>query len=284
MKKNIVYADLHTHSSASDGINSPTELVKKAKEIGLKVLGITDHDTLNGIDEALATGEEAGVKIVPGIEISCGWEDRSSSVHVLGLFVDPKSKSLTDMLEEQRLSRFSRALKMLDLLEKEGIDVAELRAEFKSKPDKVLGRPHVARYLVSKGVVSEFQQAFDKYLLNGKPAYVPKQKVNPEIGIKLIHEAGGLAVLAHPGLIAEFEEVWPRLEKYSWDGIEVYYSEHSNSTVRKFQALADSMNLLATGGSDYHGENGKHVGRLGTAGLSKEQFEIVAAKAGKKEI
>lgn len=284
MKKNIVYADLHTHSTASDGTMTPTELIKKAKEIGLAVIGITDHDTISGLEEAYKIGNKENVIVVPGIEISCGWEDRSTSVHVLGLFIDSKCKSLVDMLEEQRVSRFHRAFKILDLLEKEGIDVEELREEFKATPEKVLGRPHIARYLVRKGVVSEMQQAFEKYLLNGRPAYVPKQKVDPEYGIKLIHEAGGLAVLAHPGLISEFDEVWKRLEKLDWDGLEVYYSEHSNSTVKKFQTLADSKNLLATGGSDYHGENGKHVGRLGTAGLSKEQFEKIVEKVAKKEI
>ena len=284
MKKNIVYADLHTHSTASDGTMTPTELIKKAKEIGLSAIAITDHDTISGLEEAYKVSSTENIIVVPGIEISCGWEDRNASVHVLGLFIDRKCKTLVDMLEEQRISRFHRAFKILDLLEKEGIDVKELRDEFKATPEKVLGRPHIARYLVKKGVVSEMQQAFEKYLLNGRPAYVPKQKVDPEYGIKLIHEAGGLAVLAHPGLISEFDEVWKRLEKLNWDGLEVYYSEHSNTTIKKFQNLADSKNLLASGGSDYHGENGKHVGRLGTAGLSKEQFKKLVEKAGKKEI
>lgn len=281
--KNIVYADLHTHTTASDGTSSPADVVQKAKEIGLNTIAITDHDTLGGFDEAMAEGKIQGINVVPGIEISCGWEGRDSSVHVVGLFIDPKSKELTQMLEEQKKYRFKRALKILQLLENEGIDTKKLFDEFNSTPEKVLGRPHIARYLVENNYVKDFQQAFDKYLLRGRPAYVPKQSVPPETGVDIIHKAGGLAVLAHPGLVPDWDSVWNKLKDLPWDGIEVYYSEHKNSEVDKFLALAERYNLVPVGGSDYHGEYGKHTGRLGTAGLTKEQYDVLLRRLPLKE-
>ncbi|HOI92649.1 MAG TPA: hypothetical protein PLK28_19255, partial [Candidatus Rifleibacterium sp.] len=162
--------------------------------------------------------------------------------------------------------------RILDLLGQQGFDMAELAQSFADSPDKVLGRPHLARYLESKGYVKDFQEAFDKYLLRGRPAYVPKDHVEPEKGIEIIHAAGGIAVLAHPGLIPDWDRVWSKIQNMPWDGIETYYSEHSNSDVRRFRAVVESHNWVSTGGSDYHGDYGKHVDRLGQAGLSQEQF------------
>ncbi|MDD3000927.1 MAG: PHP domain-containing protein [Candidatus Riflebacteria bacterium] len=282
--KSIVYADLHTHTTASDGTLSPAEVVRKAKEIGLNTIAITDHDTLSGFDEAFAEAKIQGINVVPGIEISCGWEGRDSSVHVVGLFIDPKSKPLTKMLNEQKKYRFTRALKILQLLENEGINTKKLLDEFNSTPEKVLGRPHIARYLVENDYVKDFQQAFEKYLLRGRPAYVPKQNVLPETGVEMIHKAGGLAIIAHPGLIPDWDNVWNKLKSLPWDGIEVYYSEHKNSEVNKFLAITERFNLVPVGGSDYHGEYGKHSGRLGTAGLTKEQYDVVLKRAAIKEL
>jgi 3',5'-nucleoside bisphosphate phosphatase len=282
--KSIVYADLHTHTTASDGTLSPAEVVRKAKEIGLNTIAITDHDTLSGFDEAFAEAKIQGINVVPGIEISCGWEGRDSSVHVVGLFIDPKSKPLTQMLDEQKKYRFTRALKILQLLENEGINTKKLLDEFNSTPEKVLGRPHIARYLVENNYVKDFQQAFEKYLLRGRPAYVPKQNVLPETGVEMIHKAGGLAIVAHPGLIPDWDNVWDKLKILPWDGIEVYYSEHKNCEVNKFLAITERHNLVPVGGSDYHGEYGKHSGRLGTAGLTKEQYDVVLKRAALKEL
>ncbi len=273
MKQNIVYADLHAHTTASDGTLTPTQIVKRAGELGLEIIGITDHDTLNGIDEALAAGNRYNVGIVPGIEISCGLEGVNTSIHILGLFVDSDNEKLTKFLSSQKEARFNRAHKILSLLEKEGINIEEIKQEFNEKTEKVLGRPHIARYLVEKGYVKSFQEAFDKYLLRGCPAYVGKEKVSPELAISLIQGAGGLAVLAHPGLISNWEKVWAQIEHLPWDGIEVFYSEHSKEQVEMFFNIVNEKNILSTGGSDYHGDCGKSINSLGTAGLNEEQFK-----------
>ncbi|HNX75829.1 MAG TPA: PHP domain-containing protein [Candidatus Rifleibacterium sp.] len=277
-KKPTVYADLHTHSTASDGMLTPVQLVEKADKIGLKVLGITDHDTVDGIRSAAATAAALGVKLVPGIELSCGWEGRDSSVHVLGLFVDPDAPELVELLETQKKSRFARAHKILSLLTQQGFAMNDLAADFNNSPEKVLGRPHLARFLVEKGYVSDFQEAFDRFLLRGRPAYVPKDHVEPAKGIAIIHAAGGIAVLAHPGLIPDWDRVWSTIEALPWDGIETFYSEHSTRDVRRFRAIVEKRNWIASGGSDYHGDYGKHIDRLGQAGLSLEQFNQMLEK------
>lgn len=269
----VVYADLHTHSTASDGMLSPQQLVEKAAAMGLNVLGLTDHDSVDGVAAASAAATAAGIKLVAGIELSCGWEGRDSSIHVLGLFVRTDAPALVELLETQKKSRFVRAHKILQLLTQQGFDMSELSANFNSSPEKVLGRPHLARYLVEKGYVKDFQEAFDRFLLRGRPAYVPKDHVAPELGIEVIHSAGGIAVLAHPGLIPDWERVWEKIQSMPWDGIETYYSEHTNSDTRKFAAIVADRKWIATGGSDYHGDYGKHVDRLGQTGLSREQFE-----------
>jgi predicted metal-dependent phosphoesterase TrpH len=251
---------------------TPVQLVEKADAIGLKVLGITDHDSIDGVKSAQIAAGPKGIRLVPGIELSCGWEGRDSSVHVLGLFVNPEAPKLVELLETQKQSRFARAHKILSLLSQQGFDMTELAEDFNTSPEKVLGRPHLARYLVAKGYIKDFQEAFDRFLLRGRPAYVPKDHVEPETGIEIIHSAGGVAILAHPGLIPDWDRVWEKIRNMPWDGIETFYAEHSNSDIRKFKAIVEARNWIASGGSDYHGDYGKHVDRLGQAGLSEEQF------------
>ncbi len=279
MKKNYtVFADLHTHSTASDGMLTPEQLVEKAGSIGLKVLGITDHDSVDGIRSAQKAAASRNIRLVPGIELSCGWEGRDSSVHVLGLFVNPDAPELVELLETQKRSRFARAHKILSLLTQQGFNMAELADNFNNSPEMVLGRPHLARYLVEKGYVKDFQEAFDRFLLRGRPAYVPKDHVEPETGIAIIHAANGVAILAHPGLIPDWDRVWEKIRTMPWDGIETFYAEHSNSDVRRFKAIVEARNWIASGGSDYHGDYGKHIDRLGQAGLSEEQFARMLEK------
>lgn len=272
MKRNI-FADLHLHSSASDGLLSPEELVDSSLARGLKVIAVTDHDTIDGVAPARRRGLEVGLQVIAGIELSCGWEGRDASIHVLGLFIDENAPSLQNLLREQKEFRYRRALKIVDLLGNCGLDVDELRERFAATPDKVLGRPHIARFLHEKGYISEFQQAFDRYLSRGCPAYVPKDHVEPEMGIRAIKDAGGIAVIAHPGLIPDWDQVWQRIETMPWDGIEAWYSEHSGSQVRKFSQIVAEHDWVASGGSDYHGDYGKHSNRLGRFGLEQAQFE-----------
>lgn len=272
-KSSSIFADLHVHSSASDGLLTPSELVDSSVEKGLRVIAITDHDTVAGIAEARRRALETGIKIVAGIELSCGWEGRDASIHVLGLFVDETAPALQQLLLEQKQFRYLRALKIVDLLGATGLEVTELRQKFEASPDRVLGRPHIARFLQEKGFISDFQQAFDKYLSRGCPAYVPKDHVDPEKGIAAIKQAGGIAIIAHPGLVPDWDVVWNRIANMPWDGIETYYSEHTNRQVEKFAEIVAERGWVSSGGSDYHGDYGKHVNRLGRYGLEKKQYD-----------
>ncbi len=275
MSHSNIYADLHVHSSASDGILSPAELVKNSKDKGLAVIALTDHDTIDGVAEAKAQGRKSGIKVFSGIELSCGWEDREASIHVLGLFIDETSAALISLLDEQKRFRYTRALKIVELLRRAGINAEPLRKKFESTPDRVLGRPHIARYLVEAGYTEDFQQAFEKYVSKGCPAYVAKDHVDPLRGIKAIKAAGGIAVLAHPGLIPDWQPVWEKIRDLPWDGIEVFYSEHNEQQVQKFSALTKANNWAQTGGSDFHGEYGKHCNRLGNFGMKLEQYDTL---------
>lgn len=283
-KQQNIFADLHTHSTASDGTLTPAQLVESAFEKGLSVLGMTDHDTVSGLDAARQAAKGTGLRLIPGIELSCGWPGRDTSVHVLGLFIDDKALALQKLLDEQREQRYVRALRMVDLLAGLDLDVAELRQRFEQSPEKVLGRPHIARYLQERGYVKDFQGAFERYLSRGKPAYVAKDHVLPEVGIEIIQAAGGIAVIAHPGLTSDWGHVWSRISSLAWDGIETYYSEHSPADVRRFAELADQFNLVSTGGSDYHGEYGKHTNRLGSYGLTQELYYDLVCKCTEKGI
>jgi hypothetical protein len=275
---NIV-ADLHVHSTASDGVLSPTLLAQAARQAGLSAIALTDHDTIHGVAEAMTAGESCGLQVFPGIEFSCGWEDSDLSLHVLGLFIDPRHPELLRVLQDQQASRFSRALRILDKLEALKINVKPLRHEFEGHPDKLLGRPHIARYLAETGVVSDFQQAFDRYLKRGRPAHVPKDHLLPQTAVELTHKAGGLAFVAHPGLISHWDEVWNMIKSLPWDGLEVFYSEHEIHTLTYFREFARKHDFLMSGGSDYHGEYGKHANRLGHHGLDQPTFDHFLSSA-----
>lgn len=283
-KRPIAFADLHTHSSASDGTMTPTQLIEKAESIGLSILALTDHDTINGVKEAQEAAKGKNIRIIAGTELSCGWPGDEKSVHVLGLFVTPEKSKLTDILDEQRDLRHIRALKILNLLRKEGFNMDELEAWFLSEPNRVLGRPHLAHYLENKGYIKSFDEAFKKYLSSGCPCYVAKDYINFNTAIDAIHDAGGLAVLAHPGLIPHWDETWNSIKDLPWDGIEVFYVEHENRDVRKYYEIAQQKGIACTGGSDYHGEYEKHIDRLGQGGLNEEQFNELLKYAAKRGI
>ncbi|HOY66978.1 MAG TPA: PHP domain-containing protein [Candidatus Ozemobacteraceae bacterium] len=274
-----VYADLHVHSTASDGVFAPSELIRQARELGLGAIALTDHDTLAGVPEAREAAREAGIELVAGIELSCGWPGQDHSLHVVGLFVDEASAALTTLLDDQKRHRFHRAMEILDRLQSLGFSMDALRERFRASEDRVLGRPHIARYLMEIGAIAEFQEAFEKYLKRGRPAYVQKKHVLPEEGISAIHGAGGMAFIAHPGLISDWNGVWSQIGDLSWDGIEAHYAEHSIEQADFFLDLARRKGWLLTGGSDYHGEYGKHVSRFGLHGLDRSEFATLSAGA-----
>jgi 3',5'-nucleoside bisphosphate phosphatase len=248
--------DLHTHSSVSDGTDTPSELVGKARAVGLDVVGLTDHDTFDGLDEAVAEGVRRGVHVVRGMELSCS--RRGSSVHVLAYGTDPANPGLAAEMARVRDGRLGRLAGVLAKLAELGVPVsqAEVMAQVGESPS--VGRPHIADALIKAGHVRDRQEAFDRFLADGGPAHVPRYTIEVDRGIDLVHEAGGLAVIAHPWGRGR-EHVLPPsvlealVRDHGLDGVEVDHQDHDFDTRRQLRTLADSLGLLATGSSDYHG-------------------------------
>lgn len=245
--------DLHTHSTASDGTLSPAELVALAADRGLAALALTDHDTLAGLPEARAAGREHGIEVIPGVELSVADGDRS--VHLLGLFLPERPGPLAEALAYLRERRHSRNRRILDKLRELGIPI-----EYESVTalaQGAVGRPHIAQVLVSIGAVTSFKEAFTRYLgLYGR-AYVPKDKLPFERAVRLIHDEGGLAALAHPYILGlAGPALAATVERYrdaGLDAIEAFYTEHSQAQTLEYLALARRFGLGVTGGSDFHG-------------------------------
>ena len=241
--------DLHLHSNHSDGVWPPAEVVKKAAEAELAAIALTDHDTVSGVGEALAEGDRLGVDVVPGIEISC--QGDGYEVHLLGLFVDHENAGLLDYARWYHEERRNRARRILDRLAELGMPLDQ-DALFAEVGNGSLGRPHIAEFLVRQGYVSSFEEAFELYLGDGKPAYVPKRKLHPREAIRLVKEAGGLAIAAHPGMDLTDENLL-HLLGFGLDGIEVMHPKHTPEQTAHYWEFARRHNLLVSGGSDCHG-------------------------------
>jgi predicted metal-dependent phosphoesterase TrpH len=248
--------DLHTHSSVSDGTDAPAELVRKALAVGLDVVALTDHDTFDGLDEAVAEGERLGVGVVRGMELSCS--RRGSSVHVLAYGADPASPELAAEMARVRDGRLGRLAGVLRKLAELGVPVseAEVMAQVGNSPS--VGRPHIADALIAAGHVRDRQEAFDRFLADGGPAHVRRYTIEVDRGIDLVHQAGGLAVIAHPWGRGREHLLPPNVlqglvRDHALDGIEVDHQDHDSDTRRRLRELADGLGLLATGSSDYHG-------------------------------
>lgn len=242
--------DLHLHSTASDGLLTPADLVAQAKAGGLEVIALTDHDTTAGLDEAQAAGESGGIRVIPGIELSTVLA--GDEVHILGYQLDPRHQGLQQLLEKIRLSRIGRIEKMISRLNALGFkltweEVASLGSNASS-----LGRPHVARVMVEKGYVSTVKEAFDLWLDSGRKAYVPRFKLHPAEAIAIIHEARGLAFLAHPGLL-KASSLIAQVAEFGLDGMEVYHPQHSPQQAQAFLHQAEELGLHISAGSDFHG-------------------------------
>jgi 3',5'-nucleoside bisphosphate phosphatase len=248
--------DLHTHSSVSDGTDTPAELVGQARAVGLDVVGLTDHDTFDGLDEAVAEGERLGVHVVRGMELSCS--RRGSSVHVLAYGADPASPGLAAEMARVRDGRLGRLAGVLAKLAELGVPVSEAEVMAQVGESPSVGRPHIADALIEAGHVRDRQEAFDRFLADGGPAHVHRYTIEVDRGIDLIHEAGGLAVIAHPWGRGREHVIPPRVlealvRDHGLDGIEVDHQDHDFDTRRRLHTLADRLGLLATGSSDYHG-------------------------------
>jgi len=247
--------DLHTHSNFSDGTLTPTELVTLAREKKISALALTDHDTMAGVEEAVLAGEMLGVEIIPGIEISVLHD--KVEYHILGYWADPQNSVLAEALAKLQGARSERNNRILQKLNELGIPATSEELERVSEQGQT-GRPHIAKLLVRYGVVKTITQAFDDFLKKGAVAYVSRFAFTAIEAVTLIHQAGGLAVLAHPTQndpeLTRLPSVLADLVPAGLDGIEVYYPTHSHKMKKKLRALAAQHNLLLTGGSDYHGD------------------------------
>ncbi|MCK8816276.1 PHP domain-containing protein [Natroniella sulfidigena] len=259
--------DLHLHTTSSDGNLTPKELVAAAKERNLAAIAITDHDSISGITEALEEGEKLGVEVVPGIELTTYY--KGERVDILGYYIDWEDEALLEILEKLQTARKGRAKEMINKLANLGIEVDYEQLQQLAGEEGV-GRPHLAQLLADEGHVASKQEAFDKYLADGGPAYVDKYQLLPKEAIELITTAGGVAVLAHPGIISEVEIVEELVQLPDLAGIEAYYPQHSPEQLSYYLRLASKEELIITGGSDCHGSNENDKLLLGTLDISTE--------------
>lgn len=242
-------ADLHTHTTYSDGVLSPYEIIKKASQSGLEVLGITDHDSVNAIEDSIEIGKGIGVEIIPGVELSAVIEDRE--IHILGYLFDYRNKNLLDFLSFFRKERVKRAERIVEKLNSINVPL-KLETVMEKAGTGAVGRPHIANALLDGGHTESYVEAFSKYIGYGGPAYEKKYSLSPEDTISLIAQSGGLSFLAHPGKYTT-DAVLLRLIKSGLDGIEVVHPSHAPEKVLHYRSVASQYFLLESGGSDFHG-------------------------------
>ncbi len=247
--------DLHLHTTASDGQFTPAELVARASACRLTVMAVTDHDTTAAVAESRRLASAVGITLVPGIEISSVDEGRDT--HVLGYFIDAADPSLAAILETQRRRRIARVEQIAERLRSLGlpVDMSPVIAAARRDPGRSIGRPQVALAMVEGGHVADIRSAFDRYLSPGCPAFIPREGPSPEAVIDVIHAAGGLASLAHPGRSSADTRI-RELRDAGLDAVEVFHPSHDDLLVARYAALARDLGLLVTGGSDFHGDRG----------------------------
>jgi predicted metal-dependent phosphoesterase TrpH len=246
----VSQVDLHIHSSASDGRLSPEEVVRESAKRGLAVIALTDHDTVGGVAPALAAARILGLRVVPGVELSTDADQ--GEVHILGYFIDYNDGELLARLERMRNSRLERAQAMIAKLRDLGVDIDWPRVQEIAGKGSV-GRPHLAQAMLEKGYIGSLKEAFSSYIGRGGPAYVERRKLTPAAAVELILRVKGLPVLAHPLTVSDPEALVIELKAVGLVGIETYYKDYSADDVNKLLMLAEKYNLVATGGSDYHG-------------------------------
>jgi predicted metal-dependent phosphoesterase TrpH len=269
--------DLHMHTTASDGRLSPRALVAAAAAAGIQTIAVTDHDTTAGVAEATAAGRDAGLTVVPGIEITAVHEQRD--VHVLGYYLDGSHPDLAAFLVRQRADRRRRIVELVERLGALGAPI-ELPADLMTRES--IGRPVVAAALVAAGHVSTMQEAFDRYLAEGRPAFVPRTGGAPAEVVALIAEAGGCAALAHSGKlkVADLDAFVASLAEAGMPAIEVHHPDHDEADRTRLLGLAARHGLLVTGGSDYHGPDDGRADAFGRIGLPPDDYERLVARFG----
>ena len=269
-----MFADLHLHTTASDGNLKPREVVARAKKAGFAVIAITDHDSLDGLEEAMWAAEEYGIEVIPGLELSA--LDGDQEIHFLGYFINMHDERLKTTLTAIVNDRELRAERMIEKLNEIGCEIRSERVR-KIAGSEFIGRPHIAKALVEKGYIDDLAEAFtEAYIGRNGRAYVERFRINPSQAIELIKNAGGLAVLAHPGYLSDRstlgEEDIRRYKKMGLDGIEVYYSRHTPNQVDLYKGIALKLKLLITGGSDCHGSDN---GLMGCVKMSCKHVEAL---------
>ena len=271
------YVDLHTHSTASDGVYSPVELLQHAKDVGLRVLALTDHDNTDGLQEAAQAAAQLAIDFIPGIEINT--DVAGGEIHVLGYYLEYERPAFQAVLKTLRDARERRGERMVELLNEHGISISWERVREIAQGS--VGRPHVAEALLEAGYVQSIGEAFDKYIGRGCYAYVPRYKLAPEDAVRLIASTNGLPVIAHPLELPGLDELrncLPGLCKAGMVGLEAYYGPYSTEEEQVLRALADEYHLISTGGSDFHGP-GMHPTPLGGRPVPYEAVERLKAAA-----
>ncbi len=269
-------ADLHTHSLHSDGTNTPTAIVERALLKGLSALALTDHDSVDGMDEARARAEGTRLEIIPGVELSA--HDASCEVHVLGLYVDDHDSEFRQALVTFREQRLLRAHAILERLEELGFDLSWDDVIERAQGGSI-GRPHIAEAMVAAGYVSSIDEAFRRFLGNKGPANVTRKTLTPRGAIELVRRAGGVAAIAHPATMQR-DSIIPELAKLGLQALEVYHPRHDENDRRRYLRLCEKYNLIATGGSDSHGTRTGYS-QVGDTNVPFEVVERLREAAGR---
>jgi predicted metal-dependent phosphoesterase TrpH len=267
-------ADLHTHTLYSDGAHTPKEVLNLAKEKNIDIIAITDHDGVDGIEESIKYGAKIGIEVIPGLEISTDVEGQE--VHLLGYCIDYNNHELKKYLKFFRNERLERAKRILNKLNKLGIEIKLKEVQNISKNSPIC-RPHIANVMVTKGFVKNFQTAFNKFIGDGAPAHEKKIHVSPLSAIKIINDAGGLAFIAHPGKMKE--SILTSLIQLGIDGIEVVHSSHRRSQQKFYRGIVNQYCLLESGGSDFHGgfrNDGENFGKYTVSELVVDNIKKMA--------
>jgi 3',5'-nucleoside bisphosphate phosphatase len=263
--------DLHLHTTASDGRCTPHELVDRAKRAGVTVMAVTDHDTVAAVPDVQSAAKARGIEAIAGIEITAIERD-GRDIHMLGYFIDPGNSGLTAFLAKQRTQRIARVEALGLRLAQLGmpIEIGPVLLQAREQGGRSVGRPQIARAMIAAGYVADTREAFDRWLTTGRPAFVPRSGAPPGEVIDIVHVAGGLASLAHPGQT----DVDSRIAAYveaGLDAIELYHPDHDAEAVERYRNIASRLKLLATGGSDFHGD-ADHGGEPGAVALPVEDW------------
>ena len=268
--------DLHSHTTASDGVLTPRELVREAVRRGVRVLAITDHDSTEGLAEALDEAvKHPPLTVVPGVEINCDVD--GGEIHILGYFLDYQAEWFQAFCRAQRAERAARVHRIAARLAELGMPI-DPQEVFDLVKEGSAGRPHIAQVMVKHGYVKSVREAFDKYLRAGGPGHVRRKKLTPSEAVALIRKARGVPVLAHPGLAGK-DDLIPALVRAGLMGIECYYQEHSAAQTAAYVQMCKDLGLVATGGSDFHGAHAGRPNPLGTPHVALSAYEALKAKA-----